>query len=72
MEKGIFDLDILVAKLRWITGMALAWIGIKGHLSMERRYALVQVQRGAQEPKQRQKREKPRKEKAAKTGVSQT
>jgi hypothetical protein len=38
--------------------MALARVGNQGHLSMEKKYAQVQVQRGAQEPKQRQKREK--------------
>src|ERR1043165_8366244 len=64
IEKGIFGLGILVARLRWVTGMALARVGIKGHLSMKRKYAQVQVQRGAQEPKQRQKREKPRKRKS--------
>ena len=57
-------LGYLEARLRWVYGMALAWIGKKGHLSMEREYAQVQVQRGAQEPNQRQKREKPRKRKS--------
>ena len=61
IEKGIFGLDILVAWMRWISGMALAWIGDKGHLSMEREYAQVQVQRGAQEPNRRTKTRKPRK-----------
>ena len=42
----------------------------QGHLSMERRYAQVQVQRGAREPNQRTKTRKPRKRKAAKTRVS--
>src|SRR3954466_3764848 len=64
IEKGIFGLDILVARLRWVSGMALARVGIKGHLSMKKKYAQVQVQRGAQKPKQRQKREKPRKRKS--------
>ena len=53
MEKGIFGLDILVAKMRWISGMALARVGIKDHLSMKNKYAQVQVQRGAQKPNQR-------------------
>src|ERR1043165_2338509 len=56
-------LDYLVARLRWIKGMSLARVGNKGHLSMERKYAQVQVQRGAQEPNQRQKRERPRQRK---------
>ena len=64
LEKGIYGLIILVAWMRWVTGMALARIGIKDHLSMERRYAQVQVQRGAREPNHRQKREKPRKRKS--------
>ena len=64
IEKGIFGLDILVARLRWINGMALEMVGIKDHLSMERRYAQVQVQRGAQEPNQRQKRENREKRKS--------
>src|SRR4051812_29081199 len=38
--------------------MALARVGNQGHLSMENKYAQVQVQRGAQEPKQRQKTRK--------------
>src|SRR3954465_14951214 len=58
IEKGIFGLNIWWLWLRWITGMALARVGNQGHLSMEKKYAQVQVQRGAQEPKQRQKREK--------------
>ena len=49
---------------------AFTRVGNKGHLSMEREYAQVQVQRGAQEPNQRQKRENREKEKAAKTRVS--
>ena len=32
----------MVAKLRWINGMALARAGNKGHLSMEKEYAQVQ------------------------------
>ena len=44
--------------MRWVNGMAMARIGNKGHLSMERKYAQVQVQRGAQEPNQRTKSEK--------------
>ena len=62
-EKGIYGLIILVAWMRWVTGMALKRVGIKGHLSMERKYAQVQVRRGAREPNQRQKQEKPRKRK---------
>ena len=58
IEKGIFGLGNLVANMRWIRGMALAWIGIKGHLSMEKKYAQVQVQRGAREPNQRTKTRK--------------
>ena len=59
--------------MRWINGMALARVGNKGHLSMERKYAQVQVQRGAQKPNQRAKaRKNQKKEKAAKTRVSQT
>ena len=61
-------LDYLVAGLRWINGMALARVGNKGHLSMERKYAQVQVRRGAREPNQRQKREKPRKKRLRKPG----
>ena len=57
-------LGYLVAWMRWINGMALARVGNKGHLSMERKYAQVQVQRGVREPNQRQKREKPRKRKS--------
>src|SRR3954465_9818616 len=41
--------------------MAMARVGNKGHLSMERKYAQVQVQRGAQEPNQRRKPRKPQK-----------
>ena len=44
--------------MRWINGMAMARMGNKGHLSMERNYAQVQVQRGAQEPNQRTKTRK--------------
>src|ERR1041384_8772478 len=65
-------LGYLVAWMRWINGMALSRVGNKGHLSMERKYAQVQVRRGAREPNQRQKRENREKEKAAKTRVSQT
>src|SRR3954465_3959106 len=64
MEKGIFGLDIWWLWMRWITGMALARVGNQGHLSMEKKYAQVQVQRGAREPKQRQKREKSKKRKS--------
>src|SRR3954465_5158007 len=42
----------------------MAGVGIKVHLSMERKYAQVQVQRGAQEPNQRTKTRKPRKRKS--------
>ena len=63
IEKGIFGLGILVAWVRWISGIALERVGIKDHLSMKKKYAQVQVQRGAREPNQRQKREKPRKRK---------
>ena len=44
----------------------------QGILEHERKYAQVQVQRAAQKPNQRTKREKPRKVKATKTRVSQT
>src|SRR4051812_41058671 len=54
-------LEYLVAWMRWINGMAMERVGNKGHLCMERKYAHVQVQRGAQDPSQRQKRERPRK-----------
>src|ERR1043165_7544518 len=57
-------LGYLVAKMRWVNGMALARVGDKGHLSMERKYAQVQVRRGAQEPNQRTKTRKPRKRKS--------
>src|SRR3954463_14029984 len=36
MEKGIFGLIICWLWMRWITGMALARVGNKGHLSMEK------------------------------------
>src|SRR4051812_32875566 len=62
----------MVAWMRWIIGMEKARIGNKGYLSMEGNYAQVQVQRGAQNPNSGQKPEKLRKEKAAKTRVSQT
>ena len=39
-------------------------VGIKGHLSMEKKYAQVQVRRGAQEPIRRQKRENREKRKS--------
>ena len=41
----------------------MARVGIKGHLSMERKYAQVQVQRGAKEPNQRTKTRKTAKKK---------
>ena len=63
MEKRNIGLEYLVAWMRWINGMELARIGIKGHLSMERRYAQVQVHRGAQEPNQRTKTRKTTKRK---------
>ena len=44
--------------MRWVNGMAWARVGNKGHLSIERKYAQVQVQRGAQEPNQRAKARK--------------
>ena len=57
--------------MRWVTGMALKRLGIKGHLRMERKYAQVQVRRGAREPNQRQNEKNREKEKAMKTRVSQ-
>ena len=53
----------MVDMMRWINGMALPRIGNKGHLSMESKYAQVQVQRGAQEPNQRTKTRKNREKK---------
>ena len=50
--------------MRRISGMAMARVGIKGYLSMERKYAQVQVQRGAQEPNQRTKTRKTAKRKS--------
>src|SRR4051812_23134816 len=42
IEKGIYGLIIWWLWMRWITGMALARVGNKGHLSMEKKYAQVQ------------------------------
>ena len=50
-----------VVVVQW-NGLGKGWD--QGHLSMKKKYARVQVQRGAQKPKQRQKREKPRKRKS--------
>src|SRR3954468_13765559 len=36
IEKGIYGLIICWLWMRWITGMALARVGNKGHLSMEK------------------------------------
>ena len=52
-------LEYMVAWMRWINGMALERVLNKGNLSMERKYAQVQVRRGAREPNQWQKRERP-------------
>ena len=61
----------MVTRLRWIRGKALAWLGIKDHLSMEKEYAQVQVQSRCSETKPTGKNEKIAKnEKAAKTRVS--
>ena len=64
MEKGIYGLDILVARLRWITGMSLTRVENKGHLSMERKYAQVQSPTRCSRTKPAAKREKPRKRKS--------
>ena len=62
----------MVAWMRWIHEMTMERHGNKGYLSMERKYAQVQVQRVAQQPNQRAKIQKNSEEKAAKTRVSQT
>src|SRR4051812_5337671 len=54
---------IWVAWMGWINRMAMARVGFKGHLSMERKYAQVQVQRRAQEPNQQAKTRKTREKK---------
>src|ERR1043165_6009889 len=54
-------LGYLVAWMGGINGMAMARVGNKGHLIMERKYAQVQIQRGAQKPNQQTKMRKPRK-----------
>src|ERR1043165_655102 len=56
-------LEYLVAWMRWISRVAMARIGNKGHLSMKRKYDQVHVQRGAQEPNQRTKMRKTAKKK---------
>ena len=50
--------------MMWVNGMTLARVGIKGHLSMERKYAQFQVRRGAQEPNQQTKTRKTAKRKS--------
>src|SRR3954468_20993402 len=42
LEKGIYGLIIWWLWMRWITGMALARVGNKGHLSIKKKYAQVQ------------------------------
>ena len=48
----------MVAWMRWINEMIMERHGNKGYLSMERKYAQVQVQRVAQNPNQRAKIQK--------------
>ena len=50
----------------WINGMTWERLGIKGHLSKERKYAQVQVQRVAQNQTNWQNAEKLRKRKGRK------
>src|ERR1043165_5439404 len=61
IEKGIFGLDNLVAWVRWISGMALARVGNKGHLSMEKKYAQVQSPTRCSRNKPARKTEKKKK-----------
>ena len=54
----------MVAWMRWINGMALERLGNKGHLSLEGKYAQVQVQRVAKNPNQWAKSRKTQKGKS--------
>ena len=65
-------MGILVARLWWFSVMALARVWVKGHLSMKRnmlKFKSNEVLKNQNSGKNEKDREK---EKAAKTGVSQT
>src|SRR4051812_34472650 len=72
LEKGIYGLILWWLWMRWITGMALARVGDKGHLSMEKKICSSSKSNEVLKNQSSGKNEKNQKnEKAAKTGVSQ-